>query len=80
MGLMPLVIGMPMRCSDIVGRKRKFFKHARVKLIGLKLKSEDEEVVAVFLAELCALRSMILAHDEDHLLLQLRVFHSAPPS
>ena len=46
MGLMPLVIGMPMRCSDVVDRKRKLFKHTRVKLIGWRLKPEDEEAVA----------------------------------
>lgn len=37
MGLMPLVIGMPMRCSDVVDRKRKVFKHARVKSRGLEI-------------------------------------------
>ena len=29
MGMMPLVIGMPMRCTDAVDRKRKLFKHNR---------------------------------------------------
>ena len=37
---------MPMRCSDVVDRKRKFCKHTRVKLIGWKLKLEDEAAVA----------------------------------
>jgi hypothetical protein len=47
MGLMPLVIGMPMRCSDVVDRKRKLFKHTRCKLVGWKLREEDASVVEV---------------------------------
>ena len=46
MGLMPLVIGMPMRCSDVVDRKRKLVKHTRVKQVGWKLRPEDASVVA----------------------------------
>ena len=48
MGMMPLVIGMPMRCTDAVDRKRKLFKHTRCKLVGWKLDEADVEKLASF--------------------------------
>ena len=47
MGMMPLVIGMPMRCTDAVDRKRKLFKHSRCKLVGWKLQDADARAVEV---------------------------------
>ena len=45
MGLMPLVIGMPMWCSDVADRKRTLCKHTRIKLVGSNIQPEDACVV-----------------------------------
>ena len=42
MGLLPLVRGMPMRCTATINREQKLFKHARCVLEGIELDSMDE--------------------------------------
>ena len=45
-GLLPLVKGMPMRCTQMVDRDKMLFKHSRVTLQGWELDPHDEQLLA----------------------------------
>jgi len=45
MGLLPLVQGMPMRCTDNIDRDRQLYKHTRVTLEGLELDPVDVQIL-----------------------------------
>ena len=44
MGLLPLVKGMPMRCTNTIARDGLLFKHTRCTLRGWELDPVDEEL------------------------------------
>ena len=47
MGLLPLVKGMPLRCTQTIDREHKLFKHSRCTLIGWELDPTDAQLLRV---------------------------------
>ena len=46
MGLLPLVRGMPMKCTDTIDRDQELFKHTRCVLEGFELDPIDAELLS----------------------------------
>ena len=46
MGLLPLVRGMPMKCTNTIDREQQLFKHTRCALEGFELDPIDAELVS----------------------------------